>query len=64
MNTIATANGLCFCAGPWRDSVRVPPRIVDRAHIPNRDCERLDDQRPAWVRRMNSHARVFGKYDR
>ena len=52
MTTIATAHGLCFCAGPWRDSTRVPPRLVDRAHVPGLLCERLSDQRPKWLRRL------------
>ena len=50
MTTIATAHGLCFCAGPWR-AIPVPPRMVDRAHIPGLMCERLSDQRPKWLRR-------------
>ena len=52
MTTYVTAHGLCYCAGPWRESLRVPPRLLDRAHIPSLLCERLEDQRPKWLARI------------
>jgi hypothetical protein len=53
VTTIATSGGLCYCAGPWRESIRVPPRPTERAHIPNEACDKPEPRKPEWLRRAS-----------
>ncbi len=52
MGTIATAHGLCYCMGPWRNSLRVAPRMLDRAHISTGECDQ--GRKPEWLRRKDA----------